>query len=50
MKSGMIFVNAISMIYLLYSLPVLLGESKGWVARSLAMAEEELQMPWYNHF
>ncbi len=32
------------------SLPLLLHESKDRVVRSLAMAEEERQMPWYNHF
>jgi hypothetical protein len=42
--------SCICNIWLLYSLPVLLRESKNRVVRSFAMAEEELQMPWYNHF
>jgi hypothetical protein len=32
------------------AMPVLLRESKDRVVLTLAMAEEELQMPWYNHF
>jgi hypothetical protein len=35
-------------IYLLYSLPVLFRESKDRVVQVLAMAVEELQMPWYD--
>ncbi len=37
-------------IHLLYSLPVLLRESKDQAVRSLAMAVEELQMPWWAAF
>jgi hypothetical protein len=37
-------------IHLLYSLHVLLRESKDRVVRSMAIAVEELQMPWFNQF